>query len=267
MASRSPASSDAGAPPPALSLSTRIRAWRRIATVAAVLGVHLVLHALWRQFTRRSPWPRSFLRWTCRAAGIGVTVRGTPVRRDVLYAANHTTWFDIPVVAGASGARFVSKDEVARWPYVGWLARMNRTVFIARAERGRVAAQAEALRAALDEGTPVGLFPEGGTGDGVTLRPFRASLFSALYLGDARTPVQPVAIDYTHERRLIAWTDKRDGFGPELFRLMGLPGRRRVILTFLDPLNPGGFRDRKALAAAAEAAVAQALGVAAPEPV
>jgi lyso-ornithine lipid O-acyltransferase len=266
MASRSPATSEAGAAAP-MTLGTKIRAWRRIAAVAFGLVIHVALHELWRLFRLRSPWPRSFLWWTCLVAGIDVRVRGKAVRRNVLYVANHTTWFDIPVIAGANGARFVSKDEVARWPWIGWLATMNRTVFIARAERGQVARQAEELRVALGEGTPVCLFPEGGTGDGVALRPFRASLFSTLYVGDGGIRVQPISIDYNHERTLIAWTDKRDGFGHELFRLMGLPGRRKVTLSFLDPLDPAAFRDRKALAAAAEIEVGEALGLRAPEPV
>lgn len=265
MASRFPAESEPGRV--TTPRGARLRAWRRIAAVALILLIHLPLHGLWRLFGLRSPWPRSFLRLTTVAAGIDVRMRGRPVRRNVLYAANHLTWFDIPIVAGLTGARFISKDDVAHWPWVGWLAKMNRTVFIARAERGQVAQQADQLRVALAEGRPVTLFPEGGTGDGVALRPFRASLFSALAGGGSTAQVQPVAIDYTDERRLVAWTELKGDFGAELFRLMGLPGRRRVTLTFCPPLDAAAMRDRKTMAAAAQAAVAEALGLRVPAPV
>ncbi|USI72608.1 lysophospholipid acyltransferase family protein [Sphingomonas morindae] len=234
--------------------------------VALLLVLYLTLHGLWRLFGRPSPWPPRFLGRLAHAAGIDVACRGTPLRRHVLYVANHLTWFDITILAGATGTRFISKDDVARWPLIGFLAGLNRTIFIARAERGQVARQAEAVRIALAEGTPVTLFPEGGTGDGVALKPFRASLFAAA-LGCDRVMIQPVAIDYGAERRLVAWTDHRGGFGAELFRLLGLAGRRQVTLHFLDPIDPAQTGDRKRVAACAQARIAAALGETGVEPV
>ena len=42
-------------------------------------------------------------------------------------------------------------------------------------------------------------------------------------------------------------------------RLLGLPGRRRVTLHFLDPIDPAALPDRKALTHAAREAIRQAL--------
>ena len=228
--------------------------------VALLLAIHVPLHALWRLLRRPSPWPRSFLRTASWASGIDVRVIGEPRRRDVLYAANHLTWFDITVLAGATGARFIAKAEIAGWPLVGFLAGLNRTVYVSRAERGRVAEQADALRAALRDHDPVALFPEGGTGDGVVLRPFRAALLAALLPPLPGVLLQPVAIDYGGEARLVAWTSDL-GFGGEMMRLLGLAGRRRVTLDFLAPLDPAALPDRKLLSAAARDGIAAALGV------
>ena len=236
------------------------RARRRVTLVALLLILHLAPHGLWRVLRLRSPWPRSFLKCASRAAGIDVHIRGEPRRHDVLFAANHLTWFDITVLAGVTGARFIAKAEIAGWPLIGFLAGLNRTVYVSRAARGRVAEQAGALRAALAEHDPVALFPEGGTGDGIALKPFRAALLAALLPPLPGVLLQPVAIDYGDEARTVAWTS-RLGFGGEMMRLLGLPGRRRVTLDFLAPLDPVALPDRKLLTAAARDRIAAALGV------
>ncbi|WP_419825914.1 lysophospholipid acyltransferase family protein [Sphingomonas sp.] len=256
MASRSIGASERVAAP---APSARLRALGRTMAIAALLAVCLPAHGLSRLLRRRSRWPRRFLATLARLAGFDARVEGRPLTGDVLIVANHLSWVDIPMLAGACGARFVSKEEVARWPLIGYLADLNRTVYVARTERGRVAEQAASLSRALAEGDPVALFPEGGTGDGRGMKPFRAALLAALCPAPAGVRVQPVAIDYHGEGPVVAWNSGK-GFFAEMTRLLGLPGRRRVTLTFLDPIDPAVFTDRKTLTAAARAAIADALG-------
>ncbi len=239
--------------------ATKWRARRRVALIALLLVAHLPLHQLWRLFGRRSPWPIRFLRSAGWAAGADVRIVGRPVRSHVLLAANHLTWLDILILAGASGARFVAKDDVARWPFFGFLAGLNRTVYVARSKRGEVREQADLLRAALSEGTPLALFPEGGTGDGEVIKPFRASLFAALQPPIPGVLLQPVVIDYGRDTRDLAWAGRGTSMGSEMMRILGLPGRRKVQLRFLDPIDPGEWSDRKALATEARARLVEAL--------
>ncbi|HET8613696.1 MAG TPA: 1-acyl-sn-glycerol-3-phosphate acyltransferase, partial [Sphingomonas sp.] len=70
------------------------------------------LHGAWRAFGRRSPWPRRFLGRAARAAGFDAITTGEPLPRDVLFVANHISWIDILLLAGATGSRFVAKSEV-----------------------------------------------------------------------------------------------------------------------------------------------------------
>jgi 1-acyl-sn-glycerol-3-phosphate acyltransferase len=198
-----------------------------------------------------------------RTAGVDLRIFGRPLPRDVLFVANHLSWLDILIVAGATGGRFVAKDEVRGWPVVGWLAGLNDTVYVERTARGEAHRQAERLRAALAEHTPVTLFPEGGTGDGRTIGAFRASLFAALLPPIPGVKLQPLAIDYGAEAPLIGWMDANDA-GAEAMRILSLPGRRRVTLTCLDPIDPATIPDRKALAAAARTVLCTALGESAP---
>ncbi len=234
--------------------------------IILLLLVHVPLHGLWRLFGRRSPWPRSFLGAAARAAGVDVKVDGRPLTHDVLYVANHLSWVDILAVAGATGARFVAKDEVRQWPLIGWLAGFHDTVYVARTERGRVHEQTGRLRAALEEGTPVMLFPEGGTGNGRGVGPFRASLLAALYPPHPGLRLQPLALDYGDEAALVAWPDANDT-GTEAMRILTLPGRRQLTIHVLPPIDPCETPDRKALTAAARDALCQVLGEGRPQPV
>ena len=231
----------------------------RIAAIAAGLLFYLPLHYLWRLFGVRSRWPRAFLGWVGRSAGMRLRVIGTPLNSHVLIVSNHVSWLDIMMIADASGAAFVSKDDVAGWPVIGWLARLNNTVFVARTERKAVRGQADELRAALIRDQPVALFPEGTTSDGRTLLPFRASLFASVSPAPPGVMVQPVAIDYGAAAAEIAWIGDEPA-GANAKRILSRPGTNEVTLRFLEPIDPASFPHRKALAEAARSRIAQALG-------
>jgi 1-acyl-sn-glycerol-3-phosphate acyltransferase len=229
--------------------------FRIVAMILWLLAL-LPLHGVWRLFRRPSPWPRAFLGGIARIAGARVTVRGKLLPAPVLYLANHQSWLDIMVLAGASGAAFVSKDDVARWPLFGWLASLNNTVFIARSDRNGVRQQADALASALLGPQPVALFPEGTTTDGAALLPFNASLLGAVSPPPAGVRIQPVAIDYGKSRADVAW------FGDEtatanVMRLLRRRGGFGVTLRFLPAMEAPS--DRKRIAREARSAIDEAL--------
>ena len=216
------------------------------------------LHYSWKLAGRPSPWPRRFLYWIGRSAGMRAQVIGQPLESHVLFVANHLSWLDIMLVAGATGTAFVSKDEVAGYPLIGWLARLNNTVFIARTERGAVRGQADALRAALATGQPVTLFPEGTTDGGPDLLPFRASLLASLFPPLPGVRVQPVALDYGAAGHDIAWIGE-EGALANVRKVLSRPGTTPVTIRFLAPVDPAIAGDRKALATAARAEIHEAL--------
>ena len=234
-----------------------IRLALRVLTMLAALLVCLPLHYAWRLAGRRSPWPRRFLAWVGRAAGMRVKAVGAPLERDVLFLANHLSWLDILVVAGASGAAFVAKAEVATTPVIGWLARLNNTVFVARTERAGVRGQADALRSALASGQPVALFPEGTTDGGPDILPFRASLLAALFPPLPGVRVQPIALDYGSAAHDLAWIGDETGLA-NVRKVLTRRGTVPVVLHFLAPVDPASG-DRKALARAARDEIVEAL--------
>jgi len=235
----------------------RFRFWIRTIGIAGALLVCVPLHYLWSIFGV-SPWPRVYLRWVGWVAGLRIRIIGTPLTRDVLFLSNHTSWLDIMILAGATGTAFVSKEEVARWPVAGWLAKLNRTVFIARAQRSAVKGQADALRTALASGRPVALFPEGTTSGGHEVLPFRASLLAALFPPLPHLLVQPVAIGFGRIARDIAWIDD-EGSAENAKRVLSRRGTIPVRLHFLAPVDPKEMADRKELAARSHAEIVDAL--------
>jgi 1-acyl-sn-glycerol-3-phosphate acyltransferase len=231
----------------------------RVIMMVAGLIACLPLHYLWKLFGRKSPWPRIFLGWVGYAAGIRKHVTGQPLAGHVLFVSNHLSWLDIMLIAGASGAAFVSKDDVARWPIIGWLASLNKTIFVARTQKGAVRNQADALRTALASGQPVALFPEGTTEGGIEILPFRASLMASLFPPLHGVKVQPVALDYGEAAHDIAWTNK-EAAGANVKRVLSRRGTIPVTISFLEPIDPADIADRKTLADTARKEILAELG-------
>jgi len=226
---------------------------RLSALVAALLGA-LAMHGLWRLFRLPSPWPRLFLGGVARIVGARVRMVGTPLRRDVVFLANHLSWIDILAIAGATGSAFVAKGELSTVPLVGWLCRLNRTIFVTREDRLQVTAQIERLRAALGQGGGVTIFPEGTTGDGVTLLPFKAALLAALDPPPPGGRVQPVRVDYGPATAELAWVGDEPGQVHAL-RVLRRRGTFPVTLHMLDAFDPAEIGGRKAIAARARDAI------------
>lgn len=257
------------APPEASPQSARISplGWGRIAARALLLVLALTicvpLHYAYRVFAYGSPLPKLFLRLTARIAGARVRIVGTPLRRDVFFIANHLSWVDIPAMAGASGTAFVAKAEVGEAPLIGWLARLNRTVFVKREARLNVAAQINDLREALADNWAVTVFPEGTTTDGQSLLPFKTSMLKVLEPPPPGVLVQPVLLDYGAVAEWIGWVGEETGIANTL-RVLARRGSFPLNVHFLEPFSPEEFRGRKAIAAEArgriEAALVAALG-------
>jgi len=224
--------------------------WLRIAARAlaliALILVFVPLHYLYRLFAYGSPFPMLFLRYAARACGARVEVIGTHLKRDVFFVANHISWVDILALAGASGTAFVAKAELAEAPVVGWLASLNRTVFVKREHRMGVADQINALKEALVDNWSVTVFPEGTTTDGQSLLPFKTSMLSVLEPPPPGVLVQPVIMDYGPVAEWIGWIGVEGGLN-NAKRVLARKGIFKVRLHYLEPFSPEDFRGRKAI--------------------
>src|SRR3546814_16562997 len=131
----------------------------RLAALFAGLLALLPVQYAWRLAGRSSPWPRRFLAWVGRCAGLRVRVTGDPLARHVLFVSNHLSWLDIMAVAGAPRAAFVSKGEVDRSQVSAWLASLNTPLFLARPARRAVQDHGAPLCNRHASGHPSGRYP------------------------------------------------------------------------------------------------------------
>jgi lyso-ornithine lipid O-acyltransferase len=198
----------------------------------------------------------------CRLLNIIVERRGVmSTTTPTLFVCNHSSYLDISALGSVITGSFVAKAEVANWPFFGFLAKLQRTVFVDR-QRRSTHQQRDNLAKRLDAGDNLILFPEGTSNDGNRTLPFRSALFAVAErrvgaAGNGGTPltVQPVSLAYTRLngfpigrtlRPFFAWYGDMDLFG-HLWRVAGL-GRIEVVIEFHTPVTIEQFGTRKALA-------------------
>jgi lyso-ornithine lipid O-acyltransferase len=227
-----------------------IRLAARLLALVLALLLALPLHFLWRLLRLTSPWPMLFLGAVGWIVGARRRTIGISLRRDVVFVSNHLSWMDIPILAGRNGSAFVAKSELRAVPVIGWLCTLNRTLFVRRDDRMAVAAQINELRDALAETWAITIFPEGTTGDGVTLLPFKASLLAVLDPPPPGVLVQPVRVDYGDATTELAWVGDETG-ASHAGRVLRRRGGFTATLHFCDPFDPRDFPGRKAVAAEA----------------
>lgn len=212
-------------------------------------------------------FPHWYHRWVCKILGIRIALEGeVQTGQGVLLVSNHVSWLDIPVVSAIAPVSFIAKREVSTWPFVSWLAKLQRTIFVDRERKSEVSAKTNEILQRLDAGDTVVLFAEGTSSDGNTVLPFKTSLFASVKpsradrAGEGRNiAVQTMAIAYckiyglpvgSRRRHLIGWYGDMD-MGSHGWRLLGL-GPLDVSIRLGPPVPLEDFADRKDLARYAE---------------
>ena len=184
---------------------------------------------------------------------------GRRIHRHTLLVSNHVNWLDILVLGGAVNCAFVSKAELGH-PLIHWLADQNDTVYVRRTHRKGAKDQAIAIAKAIEGRKPVLLFPEGTTGPGTHLLPFRSTLLEAANFAARNVAVRPVAVDYGPAAAEIGWWDEPGK--DNILRVLGRKGTLPVVVRILPRLDRA--LDRKQLAHEAREAIAESLGLTSP---
>ena len=233
----------------------------------ALLPVQAVAVRLGLPLRRRIPvW---FHRVVCAVLGIRVHETGRRMHEHpLLIVANHSSWLDISVITTVAPVVFVAKQEVAGWPLIGLLAKLQRTVFVDRTRRHKTADVNAEIAQRLAEGDPVVLFGEGTSSDGNRVLPFRSALIGSARdaLAEAehtgRVWIQPLSLAYTHMRGMplsrharprVAWYGKMS-MAPHLAGLARCGGVD-VSVMWGEPVAFDEQSDRKQVARALEAQV------------
>jgi 1-acyl-sn-glycerol-3-phosphate acyltransferase len=177
-----------------------------------------------------------------------MTRRGHPRQPGCLLVCNHTSYVDAVVLLGVLGHldfRFMAKQEVMSYPFIGGILRKMGYFSFVRESRESRLKQADEVEEALRNGDSVLIFPEGTFTPAPGLRPFQLGAFKAA--ASTGRPVVPLALQGTREIL-------RDE--------TVLPKRGRITLTVEAPLYPTGtaWQDILRLRDAARTAIGRHCG-------
>jgi len=233
-----------------------LRAVRR----AVALGWALlrVIFRFWRLRLRgpvtlesRALWMQSSCRLVLDGLGVHYRVEGAPPTGG-LVVANHLGYLDILILSAAMPCFFVSKMEIAGWPFFGTAARAGGTIFLDRSSLASANSVAEEIIQRFKLPVPVLLFPEGTTSDGSQVLPFRSRLIASATAAGA--PITAAAIRYVIdggiEERELCWIGDA-AFLPHLWKMLGTPGFFAVVRFG----QPRVYPDRRAAADATYAEI------------
>lgn len=239
----------------------------------ALLPVQMIALGIGHSVMQRLP--RWWHRVMCRVIGLKVRVNGSlSQERPLLLVANHVSWKDIMVLGSVADVVFIAKSEVRNWPILGWLARLQRSVFVEREVRRKTGVQISDVSNRLISGEVVVLFAEGTTSDGNRVMPFNSSLFGAAsaalpFAPEGKVHIQPVSIAYTgihgmpmgrYHRPVAGWPGDV-ALGPHLLRVIR-DGALDVDVVFSDAVPFDAATDRKKTARLVEARVRDGLNAA-----
>ena len=149
--------------------------------------------------------------------------------QHAVYAANHLSALDIPVLYSSLPGRFhiMAKQELFRYPFLGWYLKRSGQIPIASGDAHASLRSLNRAGEALRKGVPLMVFPEGGRSATGQLKPFMGGAFFVAIR--AQVPVVPMAIVGTYELLPI-----------NSFHM--LPGE--VVLAIGEPIPTAGLRLR-----------------------
>ena len=215
-----------------------------------IYGLHRPITPFITQFVCRNAF---------RILGIRFESQGQVMKERGAVVANHSSWLDIFTLNARKRIYFVSKAEVAKWPFIGWLARATGTVFINRDPKEAKAHQ-DLFENRLLAGHKLLFFPEGTSTDGVVVLPFKSTLFQAFFTDHLRHElhIQPVSVIYRApvgvDQRFYGWWGNME-FGPHLLKVLAAPKQGSVLVKYHPPVRVDDFPNRKTLAAYSEKTV------------
>ncbi|MFL2546602.1 MAG: lysophospholipid acyltransferase family protein [Candidatus Rariloculaceae bacterium] len=191
------------------------------------------------------PTRRRVTRWFSR---LFFFLIGSPVRSmgselpdgACVVVANHASYLDGIILTAALPARFtfVIKEEMARFPFAGYLLRRIGSEFVNRQNSGQRQQATRRLFKAAREGDALAFFPEGTFDDKPGLRRFQPGAFGAAWR--AKIPVVPVVI-YGARAKLPAheW----------------LPAPGPLGISIGEPIHPDAFDSARSVMLASRASL------------
>ncbi len=189
------------------SLFTRLRSYCVYVPIVylytGIMGTLALIASLFDGSGRVQHWfARTWSSMILKTIGVRVRVVGQEHLQGIphaVYAANHLSALDIPVLYSSLPGRFhiMAKQELFRYPFVGWYLKRSGQIPIAFGDAHASLRSLNRAGEALRKGVPLMVFPEGGRSATGQLKPFMGGAFFVAIR--AQVPVVPMAIVGTYE--------------------------------------------------------------------
>ena len=245
------------------SLLSNIRAVFKLLLFLLITALVMVFHQIYYFLTKDFlTIARLYHKLCLMVFGVKVEIHGKMhTAKQTVFLSNHLSYMDIIALGSIIPAVFISKDDVMHWPLFGFLAKLQKTVFISRSRTGLNDARGM-IKERINLGQSMILFPEGTSTRGISVYPFKSSLLSVFDEADPKPTIQPVAIKNTYlNGQAIQTNDERDKYAWHIEddlemheHLWTLAKQRsfKLEIHFLEPFEIGDFKDRKILAKTAQ---------------
>ena len=192
-----------------------------ITFLAAVIGISLKLFGAKhkRVFKVYNAWKWCIL----TVMNIKVTEIGERPTSPGILMANHRSYVDVALTPSKIPFVIVAKKSVKSWPLVGLGGSAISTIWVDRQNKDSRHETRDSMKARLEKGGSVLVFPEGTTAKGPEPLELKPGMF--FVCADGGFPIHPMAIEYQDQD--IAWVGN-DLFIPHFIKHFG---KRRVNVT------------------------------------
>ncbi|MDC1105592.1 1-acyl-sn-glycerol-3-phosphate acyltransferase [Prolixibacteraceae bacterium] len=162
---------------------------------------------------------------------IHIQYKGIKPKDGGIIMSNHQGYLDIFTLLAQGRYSIVAKEEIGKWPIIGRAADMIHMILVNRRSAASMVKVMNTLKAELQLGNNIILFPEGKTHAGNKTAPFKRGAFKVAT--DLGVPINPVAIIYHNPKD--AWT-KNVTFVPHFLNQMG-KWRTDLTVSFGQPVQ------------------------------
>lgn len=204
---------------------------RRLATEINVICSRVVLSLLHFKVTHVGPLPKE----------------------GSLIIGNHLSYLDILIYLSRFKTLFVTSVDM-KWRFLlGQITVLGGCLYVERRNPRNLPKELKTLKKFFDNGFTVCVFPEGTSSDGLSVLPFKKSLFQIAL--ETKAPIQPIVLRYTKingqpfsdkNNDLVCWYGDLNFFKHfcKLLTLKSIEAELRVLPT----IDSTKFSDRKSLA-------------------
>jgi 1-acyl-sn-glycerol-3-phosphate acyltransferase len=171
-----------------------IGAWTAFSYLLWAVGRLATIGSARRQLRWRHWLVRTWSRGVARLFGMRIRVSGQPPAAPFFLVSNHLSYMDIILLYTCLDGVFIAKQEMRRWPAIGFLANTMDTIWVNRESRRDAVRVLHEIDRTIGGGDGVVLFPEGTTSAGDRILPIKAALLD--WAARREYPVNCAVIHY-----------------------------------------------------------------------